>query len=810
MANEYKIRLGIDLDTGDLKNQINEVNGKHKIKLGVDLGVNDIRKRISEYNKNANNAKLKLGIKLDTDDIKKQIKNLKIDGIGSGKGVAIPIDTQSLESSLREVRNTIADIKTALGTLNGGNTKSLVASVNQIAAALDKATDESNGLLKSLNDLSKKDFNINIGLDMGKKSNNMIAYGRAARKQVIPELEAQISELENLLGGQQAAMKKLSTQGRNLGFDIFADFVDFNSDSAIKKMEAMEKYINTLKKLAAMDNINLDGFNDKFSKDASELINDIAGLDNAVNKAGDVPEKLKNLFGGNVNGESLTKQLDSIVVDLNEIKIALQGLSSGASLDGLTRSFDRLSETLEQLMTNAKLVQDILGKTTAVGGISNQEKAAKETAKAYQEVANEARKLDNISIDISGGNINDLKTALKNLKVDDDSIENATKKLNEMNIVAQKVSGTFKDGNLAKWEIKGVQSTVDGLERTVAITNKLGKDGWTSSEKYSQALDKIAIAAEKVNKKLQSGGKGSTDFDVEIGDVEKKFASLSVESVKLKDNIALLKREFTNIQAASASGDIEELVAANERYNKVLKDVNNQLKLNQQAEKEAVKTQKLVDDRTTFQSKIDAWLKKNSAAVKQFGDDMLKLKAQAENCDRTTLDHLEREFKQVDKAAEAAGKKAMSVGDRLKTQFAKYSTYFSAASAFMYVEQGLRSMFEQVVAIDSAMTELMKVTNETNATYNEFLTNASEKASEIGTTIDGLVTSTAGFARLGYDFSEAVNLAEVANIYAVVGDEIESVEAATQSLISTMAAFGDETDAMSVIDKFNEIGKLIA
>ena len=810
MANEYKIRLGIDLDTGDLKSQINEASGKYKVKLGVDLGVNDIRKRISEYNKNANNAKLKLGVKLDTDDIKKQIRNLKIDGMGSGKGIAIPIDTQSLESSLREVKNTIADIKTALGTLDGDNTKSLVASVNQIAAALDKATDESNGLLKSLNDLSKKDFNINVGFDMGKKSNNMVAYGRAARKQVIPELEAQISELEHLLGGQQAAMKKLSTQGRNLGFDIFTDFGDFNSDSAIRKMEAMEKYISTLKKLAAMDNINLDGFNDKFSKDASELINDIAGLDNAVDKAGDVPEKLKNLFGGSVNGESLTKQLDSIVADLNEIKAALQGLSSGFSLEGLNRSFDRWSETLEQLMTNAKLVQDVLDNNIAATGMSNQEKQAKETAKAVREVGNEAKKLNSVSIDISDGSINDLRAALKNLKVDDDSIKKATKELNEMNFAAKNVSTTFKDGKLAKIDVKGVETTVDGLKRAITVSTTFGEKVVSSSRKSSQALDEVAIAAEKVNKKLQSGGKGSTDFDVEIGDVEKKFASLSVESVELRDNIALLKQEFANIRAASASGDIEELVVANERYNKVLKDVNNQLKLNQQAEKEAAKTQKLVDDRTTFQNKIDAWLKKNSAAVKQFGADMLDLKAKAESCDRTTLDHLEREFKQVDKAAEAASKKAMSVGDRLKTQFAKYSTYFSAASAFMYVEQGLRSMFEQVVAIDSAMTELMKVTNETDAAYSEFLTNASAKASEIGTTIDGLVTSTAGFARLGYDFSEAVNLAEVANIYAVVGDEIESVEAATQSLISTMAAFGDETDAMSVIDKFNEIGKLIA
>ena len=135
----------------------------------------------------------------------------------------------------------------------------------------------------------------------------------------------------------------------------------------------------------------------------------------------------------------------------------------------------------------------------------------------------------------------------------------------------------------------------------------------------------------------------------------------------------------------------------------------------------------------------------------------------------------------------------------------------------MYAEQGLRSMFEQVKLIDSAMTELKKVTNETDAVYNKFLSNAATRSKEIGTTIDGLVSSTADFARLGYGFEDAQGLAEVANIYAVVGDEIEGVEGATESLISTMAAFKDEmngmsnTDfAMSIIDSFNELGKLIA
>ena len=119
-------------------------------------------------------------------------------------------------------------------------------------------------------------------------------------------------------------------------------------------------------------------------------------------------------------------------------------------------------------------------------------------------------------------------------------------------------------------------------------------------------------------------------------------------------------------------------------------------------------------------------------------------------------------------------------------------------------------MYNEVVKIDTASTELKKVTNETNASYEKFLSNSGKTAKEIGTTIDGLVSSTADFARLGYGFEESQELAKVANIYAVVGDEVEGVDGATRSLVSTMAAFKDEVDAMSIIDKFNEVGNNFA
>ena len=93
--NQYKVELGIKLNTSDLKTEIAQIDGKHKIKLGVDLGVNDIRDRIRDYNKNTNNIKVKLKANLDVDDLRKQIRNLDL-SVG-GKGLAVPANTESLE-----------------------------------------------------------------------------------------------------------------------------------------------------------------------------------------------------------------------------------------------------------------------------------------------------------------------------------------------------------------------------------------------------------------------------------------------------------------------------------------------------------------------------------------------------------------------------------------------------------------------------------------------------------------------------------------------------------------------------------------
>ena len=63
---------------------------------------------------------------------------------------------------------------------------------------------------------------------------------------------------------------------------------------------------------------------------------------------------------------------------------------------------------------------------------------------------------------------------------------------------------------------------------------------------------------------------------------------------------------------------------------------------------------------------------------------------------------------------------------------------------FNVIRQGV----QYVKDIDLALTELRKVTDETEATYKKFLKTASQTAAKVGSTVKDVVSSTADWARL--------------------------------------------------------------
>lgn len=158
-------------------------------------------------------------------------------------------------------------------------------------------------------------------------------------------------------------------------------------------------------------------------------------------------------------------------------------------------------------------------------------------------------------------------------------------------------------------------------------------------------------------------------------------------------------------------------------------------------------------------------------------------------------------------AIKAAGENTQTFAYRMKTLFGKIGTWFNITQIIMAAYRALREMVTAVTDLDTAMTELKKVTDETDAVYDRFLTNATTRAKKLGATLSDVVTATADFARLGFDIGDAENLADAAIIYKNVGDGIEDISVASESIIATMQAFGVSADeAMTIVDKFNEVG----
>lgn len=136
----------------------------------------------------------------------------------------------------------------------------------------------------------------------------------------------------------------------------------------------------------------------------------------------------------------------------------------------------------------------------------------------------------------------------------------------------------------------------------------------------------------------------------------------------------------------------------------------------------------------------------------------------------------------------------------------EFGSYFTGSTLIYRAVSVIRDGVTYVKEIDSALTELKKVTNETTETYDKFLETASRTASKVGSTIKDITSSAADWARLGYSISEATELAETTQVLMNVS-EFTDVSTATDSLISSIQAFKyTAEESMDVVDILNTIG----
>lgn len=174
-------------------------------------------------------------------------------------------------------------------------------------------------------------------------------------------------------------------------------------------------------------------------------------------------------------------------------------------------------------------------------------------------------------------------------------------------------------------------------------------------------------------------------------------------------------------------------------------------------------------------------------------------------------DKLGQKMAELKKHAKELGLETENLIDKFERLFGQHLSTMIVMAALHKMQDAARQVYQNVVDIDTAMTELRKVTNETNATYVKFMEDAADRAQRVGATISDTITATADFARLGYNLEDASSISDAALIYKNVGDGISDINTASESLISTMQAFNIQAkDSMKIVDEFNEAGNNFA
>lgn len=281
------------------------------------------------------------------------------------------------------------------------------------------------------------------------------------------------------------------------------------------------------------------------------------------------------------------------------------------------------------------------------------------------------------------------------------------------------------------------------------------------------------------------------------------------ESISLDE--ALSGMGVTGAEAAkklsSAMGSLSDKIKATREETKVAKDYNNTVK----------NLQNVVDNWTKAKNSLKDG---SSEAYNKISDELTNLNdvwAKYSN-GAASIGELKRAvasandvYAQNSKIIKSNGDATQTWGEKLSSLVAKFGNWFSASQLVLKGIETVKKMVSAVIELDTAMTELKKVTDETEAAYDAFLDRAESRTKQLGASLSDTVTATADFARLGFSIEDAEKLADSAIVYKNVGDGIADISEASESIISTMQAFDVEAnDVMTIVDKFNEVGNKYA
>lgn len=476
------------------------------------------------------------------------------------------------------------------------------------------------------------------------------------------------------------------------------------------------------------------------------------------------------------------------------------GMAGGGTLQGKTGSHikEQLNTLIENLNSDAQVKQRKIKLSLDIAGTKkNFTEGIKQITDGLS--GQKQFKIEVKNIDASSAIKqfkNDLEKMLNSLKIDTGFA---------VTIGENGATGAIKDIAKDAAEAQAALDSMNAKLKEIGITNKSIGSGYKKAQNALGVTDEDVARTELLRNKF-------VELETAVANLRAKGLGATQEDY---DGVYRLQQENQVLiqQTLDRAGAEAELERAQ------LQRARNAEKSSQREMAAATDLTAMHRDAMNLQKRMASALNNFSNASgtpwyetiksgKQEIDDML---SGVTELNRAKLNSLIDGFNQAEGAIRASGKATKTLVDTLSTNAKKFAAWLGPQQLIMRTLRLMEEMVGAVRDIDTAMTELRKVTDETDESYRRYLTDATVRAKQLGATVSDTVNASADFARLGYSLGDAAQLADAALVYKNVGDGINDISEASESVISTMRAFRIEAEnAMLIVDKFNEVGNNFA
>lgn len=357
------------------------------------------------------------------------------------------------------------------------------------------------------------------------------------------------------------------------------------------------------------------------------------------------------------------------------------------------------------------------------------------------------------------------------------SVESATNSIKEENNVLEQNTQKVKENtqakeqntnvNFSKYD-KRLDSYNGKIDKYKTTIDRFNDGGWTS-DAYLENVQAVKNAVHEYETLLNEL-KGKDASLVTSEDISK----LDNYEKKIKDTIATV----TNMSAAEKG------------YNFV------------SGQKELDKIHKLLAENSKMSSEAKAKIKAYYAEIESGNPSM-------------SLDKIHGEILKIYNAEVEAGRAGRTLWDTLKNSgFHQIAAQMAGMVGVYDVINLGKEGFNVVRELNTALTEMRKVSDESIQTLKDYQKESFNTADAIATTGLQMQNSIADWQRLGYSINEANELAKNSNIYKNVGDM--DISTATEHMVSSVQAWKSEFngDAVKtseeVMNRYNKIGNEFA